>query len=133
MNYTRVALAGLAGGVVMNIADFVMHGFIMADTYTRLSDVFSQEPANPLWFLLVSVCLGLAAALIFAKTRASWGAGLMGGVTFGALLGLFAFFSPFYNPLVFDGFPYYLAWCWGGMNFIDAVLLGATLGLIYKR
>jgi len=57
----------------------------------------------------------------------------MGGVAFGFLLGLVYFFQPFYNPLVIQGFPYHLAWCWGGVNLIDSVLFGATVGLIIKK
>ena len=44
-----------------------------------------------------------------------------------------SFFAPFYNSLVFEGYPYYLSWCQGGSNLIAFVVLGAVLGLIYKQ
>ncbi len=71
MNWTRVLVAGVAAGIATNLADFVMHGVIMANTYKKYTEVFSQTPANPLWFLAVALCLSLSAAVLFGKTRSS--------------------------------------------------------------
>jgi hypothetical protein len=132
MNWSRILIAGVAAGVALNISDFVMHGLIMGNTYTKYS-VFTQEQASPFLFLVIALCIGIAAAILFAKTRASWAAGAAGGATFGFWLGLVSFFAPFYNSLVFEGFPYYMGWCWGGISLIGAVIGGTVLGLIYKK
>lgn len=132
MNWTRALLAGIVGGIAVNVADFIQHGMLLADTYTRYP-VFATEQANPLYFTAISLLTGIFAAILFAKSRMAWAEGVKGGVTFGFLLGLFLFFMPFYNPLVIEGFPYYLSWCWGGINLIDAVIFGAVAGAIYKR
>ena len=92
MNWTRILLGGLAAGIVMTIADFVMHGMIMGPTYMKHPEVFDQTAANPLWFVLVAICISLTLALLFGKTRASWAPGWKGGLTFGFFLGLVAFF-----------------------------------------
>ena len=131
MNWTKAIIAGVVGGVVVNLADYVMHGMIMANTYKNFA-VFTQEEANPAHFFLVAIVLGIASAVFFAKTRGSWPAGIKGGVIFGVFLGCVLFFRSFYNPLVLEGFPYYLSWCWGGITFIDSVILGAVLGAMYK-
>lgn len=133
MNWARVVTGGVAAGVVISFADFVMHGVILADAYKRYTVAFSQTQVNPLWFSLIALCIGLAAALLFARTRGSWAAGLGGGLTFGFFLGLTGFFAGFYNPLVINGFPYHLAWCWGGIKMIDCLLAGAVLGAVIKR
>jgi len=133
MSWTRTILAGLAAGVAVDIANFVQHGLIMGNTYRQYDTVFSQQQANPLFFLLIDVCIGITAAILFARSRGSWAAGIKGGVIFGCFLGLVSVFPNFYYPLVIDGFPYHLAWCWGGINLIDAVIGGAVLGLIYKQ
>ncbi len=132
MNWTRIALAGVAAGIVNWISDFVMHGMVMAATYQRLSQVYTQTQANPAWFLLVAVTTCLMAALLFARTRGSWAAGWKGGLSFGFFLGLVVFFARFYDPLVVDGYPYYLAWCQGGIYMIDNLLAGAVIGSILK-
>lgn len=132
MNWTKILIAGLAAGIAMNLADFVMHGFILGSTYTEYP-VFTSEQANPLWFLLISVLIALFAAILFSKTRECWAPGVAGGATFGFWLGMVAFFSEFYNPLVLEGFPYFLAWCWGGTSLITGVVGGAVLGAVLKR
>jgi hypothetical protein len=132
MNWTRIALAGVASGLVTWISDFVQHGMVMAPTYKRLSTVFTQTEANPAWFLLVAVAISMTAALLFARTRGSWAAGWKGGLSFGFFLGLVIFFQRFFDPLVVDGYPYYLAWCQGGISMIDSLLAGAVIGSIVK-
>ena len=58
---------------------------------------------------------------------------MKGGATFGFFLGLVAFFPNFYFSLVLEGFPYFLSWCWGGINLIDFVIAGVVLALIYRQ
>jgi hypothetical protein len=132
MNWTRIGLAGVSAGIVTWISDFVLHGIVMSATYQRLSQVYTQTQSNPALFLVVAVAIGLMAALLFARTRGSWAAGWKGGLSFGLFLGLVLFFQRFYDPLVIDGFPYYLSWCQGGISMIDSLLAGATIGCVMK-
>jgi hypothetical protein len=132
MNWTRVALAAVAAGVVMVVAGFVLHGMVMAPTYTEYADVFSQEQASPAWFSLISVVLSLVVAVLYAKTRSSWPAGWRGGALLGLLVGLVVGFTSFYWPLVIAGFPYYLSWCWLGIDVIEYTIVGVVVGLVYR-
>ena len=133
MNWSKILMGGVAAGIVMSIVEFVLHGMVMASTYEKYSDVFSQEQASPVYFVFVAVCVALAAAILFGKSRACWGEGAKGGATFGFFLGLVAFFSYFYNPLVFDGYPYYLTWCQGSITLIAVTIAGTVLGLVIKK
>jgi hypothetical protein len=133
MNWTRVILGGVAAGIVVNLADFVTHGMIMANTYKKYDQVFTQTQANPAKFFAISIAVGVFVAILFAKTRSSWAAGVKGGLAFGFWFGMALFFMNFYNPLVIAGFPYYLGWCWGGIGLIDGLVGGAVLGAIVKR
>lgn len=132
MNWTRVLVGGVAAGIVTNLADFVQHGMIMAKTYEKYP-VFTKTAANPAMFAFVSVVVAICMAILFARTRDAWAAGWKGGVTFGFYFGLAVFFMGFYNPLVLEGFPYYLSWCWGGIGMIDSLIGGAVLGAIVRR
>ncbi len=131
MNWTKALLTGVVGGIVVCIYNFLVHGFIMGATYTKYP-VFRQG-ASPIWFFVVAIVVAIPAAVIFAKSRSSWAAGIKGGIIFGFWLGLVSFFAQFYNPLVFSGFPYYLSWCWGGIIIIGWMLFGVIAGLIYKE
>lgn len=132
MNWIKAVIAGVVGGVALNIAEFVMHGIIMSKTYARYP-IFTQEQANPLWFLVIAVCMGLAAALLWARTCKCWPDGVKGGATYGFFLGLVLFFPGFYNTLIYVDFPYYLSWCWGSINVIGMVILGSVISLVYKK
>ncbi len=133
MNTGKALLAGVVGGIVVNIYDFVMHGIIMAGTYVKYDTVFTQEEANPVWFFVVAIAIGIAGALLFAKTRNSWGAGVKGGLTFGFFVGLIGFFAQFYSPLIIADFPYYLSWCWGGILMIGWLIFGAVASFFIKE
>ena len=133
MNWTRALVAGVVGGIVMWIADFLLHGFVMGGTYMKYPEVFTQEPSNPLLFLVIEILIGIPAAIIFAKTRQSWAEGVKGGLSFGFWIGLLGFFPQFFNSLVIKDFPYFLSWCWGGITLIVALILGIVLGLMIKK
>ena len=133
MNWTKIGIGAVVGGIVIWLIDFVSHGFLLADAYTRMPIFQVDEAANPVMFLLVSICIAGAAAILFARTRQSWEAGAGGGATYGFFIGLVGIFPFFYHPMVLNGWPYYLSWCWAGITMIDSVVLGAILGVIYPR
>ncbi len=133
MNWSKIAIAGVVGGVVKTLADYVMHGIIMANAYTSRPEVFSQEEAGVHWFFIIGILIGLASCSLFARTRSAWGDGMMGGATFGFCVGWVVFFLQFYPTLVIDQFPYHLSWCWGGIELISFTILGAVLGALYKE
>ncbi len=133
MKWNRIIVAAMVGGIVMWLASFVLHGLVMGGTYMKYPEVFIQEEGNPLWFLILEILIALPAAVLFAKTRGSWSEGIVGGVTFGFWVGALGFFAQFFNPLVIEGFPYYMGWCWGGINMLVALCLGAVLGALIKK
>ena len=133
MNWTKIFGGGVAAGIAVSLVDYLLHGVIMAATYEKYSDVFSQEPANPVWFFVVTITIGIFFTIVFAKTRNCWAEGVKGGMVYGFWIGMIAFFTNFYDPLVIAGFPYYLAWCHGGIGLIGIVVGGAVIGLIIKR
>ncbi len=133
MNWIKILLAGIVGGVLMNIAEFVLHGVILAKTYTKYPEVFTQEQANPLYFLLIALVIAFFGAILFSKTRKCWADGWMGGATFGFFLGLVVFWGRFYDALTVDGYPYFLSWCQGGSALIALTIMGLGLGLVLKN
>jgi len=135
VNWSKIAIAGVVGGIVHTLANYVMHGMIMANTYSKYPEVFRQVDNQPAvyWFFVIGVLVGIMACALFAKTRSSWDDGFMGGAGFGFSVGLVVFFLQFYPTLVIEGFPYYLSWCWGGIDLIGFSILGGVLGLMYKE
>ena len=131
MNWMKVFITGIVGGIVVWLYSYLMHGLIMAKTYEK-HEIF-RDDASPVFYLLAMVFIAISGALLFAKTRNSWADGLKGGITFGFFVGLIIFFSQFMNVLVFKGFPYHLSWCWGGIEIIGWLIFGAVAGLLIKK
>lgn len=134
MNWSKIVVAGVVGGIVMTLVNYVLHGIVMANTYSSYTDVFRQEDNQPgvYWFFVVGALTGIVACALFAKTRSSWGEGFGGGAAFGFWAGLLVFTLQFYPTLTIEGFPYFLSWCWGGIDLIAFTILGGVLGAIYK-
>jgi hypothetical protein len=132
MSWSKTLLGGVLGGIAMMAVDFVTHGVLLADTYRRYPEVFEQEGGGPLWFTLICILIGVVLGLLFARTRRSWAKGVGGGIAFGLLVGMAFFFRNFFDALVYDGFPYYLAWCHGTIDVIAFAAAGAVLGLMIR-
>ena len=132
MNWSRILIAGVAAGVVRSIYEFAIHAGVMASTYSRYPQVFDQQGSSQYWFPILAILIAIVMTYIYAKTQKSWGAGVAGGARFGFCLGWVFFFLPFYSSLVIDSFPYYLSWCWGGIDLIGSVIAGAVIGAVYK-
>jgi len=130
MPSSKAIIAGVVGGVVTWIYNFIMYGLIMGSTFEKYT-IFANA-ASPIWFLVVSILLGAVGGVIFAKTRPSWGAGVKGGVTFGFWISLIGFVANFYEPLTIAGYPYYLTWCTGAIMVIGWMVFGAVVGAMYK-
>ena len=133
MQWSKAVTAGVAGGVASAVYGFVMHGMIMENTYRKYApEVFRADNANMMWFIILPILLGLAGAIIFAKTRSAWDAGPKGGAMFGFWFGLIGFIANFYSPLIYSGYPYFLTWCTGGILLIEWIIVGAVYGAVYK-
>lgn len=130
MNWSKVLMSGVAGGIAVTLYNTLTHGFIMAGAYSKVANF--RADANPAFFAVLAVLAGIVGAALFAKTRASWGAGPKGGMSFGVWIGLIAFIAAFYLPLTQKDFPYYLTWCMGSIDFIGWVLFGAVAGAVNK-
>ncbi|MFQ5525325.1 MAG: hypothetical protein ACE5GX_03610 [Thermoanaerobaculia bacterium] len=133
MNWTKIILAAVVGGILMNITEFVEHVLILGGTYAKYPDVFNQGEVNPLYYLAIALFIAFFAAILFSKSRRCWGDGWKGGATFGFFLGLVFFFAQFYPALTIDGFPYFLSWCWAGSKLIAMTIMGLGLGLVLKN
>jgi hypothetical protein len=130
MNWSKALLSGVAGGIAVTLYNTLMHGFIMANAYSKVPSF--RADANPAFFAVLAVLIGIVGGILFAKTRASWSAGPKGGMNFGLWMGLIAFLAAFFLPLTQKDFPYYLTWCMGSIDLIGWVVFGAVAGALNK-
>ncbi|OFY69291.1 MAG: hypothetical protein A3G23_02375 [Bacteroidetes bacterium RIFCSPLOWO2_12_FULL_37_12] len=138
LNFKRILLGGLAGGVAMFVVGMIIHGGILEESYNNLMSshvLKTHEEVNmtAMWlhhiFLLVS---GILCTALYAIARTHLGAGAKTAIITGLLVGLIASGTPiamyvFYN--VGAKVPFFTM-----LDVILEITLGTLVGgWIYKE
>lgn len=130
----HIVLAGLAGGVVLNLIDTPWSVFVMLSKMQAFEAAhgLTASPWTGPWFMAVHFAYMIAIAWLYAHLRASYGAGtrtalIAGGVLFG-INRLFGIGNGFLGVLPFDLF-------WGfTIGFAVGSLLGSlVVGRLIER
>lgn len=80
INWGRVIAGGLLAGVVLNVFDFVIHGWWLADRWNAaLAALGKGEMGGSMivWFVIWDFLLGIAMVWLYAAIRPRFGAGPM--------------------------------------------------------
>jgi hypothetical protein len=134
MNLKRFLVAGLAGGVVGNVYDYVLHEKLLASQYAAVPTLFRSD-APILWLVVGDFVAAFVLVWVWDRVMACFPPG---GAKSGALGGLYAgvlinFPSAIFWHLLFVGFPYSMSWIWTVAGIVWCVLVGAVIGALYKK
>ena len=135
MNMARLTLAAVAATIVDGIYGFAVYGIAMAPSFGAFPGVFraseSQTAYLPVMFCGILVGM-LAATFIYAKGYEG-GNGLREGLRFGLLIAIFnaGYFVATSYGILNIGRRLALAMALAGLG--EWLLVGGTIGLIYKR
>ena len=136
MNYTRIALASLGAMVA-----YFVYGFAMFAAWPSMKTEFMKYPnvyrpkdemMKVMPYGTISILIAIVVvAILYAKTYAA-GGGIVTGIYFGALIGLFSVCTfAIHNYInlnigltltIYQSIAYFIQW----------VIVGAAIGLIYK-
>lgn len=131
MNVKKLLLAAVAVGVVMNIFDFVVQSQLLAGYMAGLP-IFKKEFPIPM-LVVGDFVAALVFVWVFARVRSAFGAGLQGGALYGLYAGILINFPTWiFAHLVFEGYPYGLAWVSTLVGVVWGVVAGAVAGAVYK-
>lgn len=119
--------------VVWNILSFLIHGVALQDAYMALADLWrsEQEMMNMMWIMYVT-SLVYVFLFCYIYTKGHEGKGIMEGVRYGLLIGLFMSV-----PMAFDSYTIYpitfhLALLWFVTGIVQWIIAGAIFAVIYK-
>ncbi len=131
---SRFWMAFAAVYVVFHVLGFLVHGVMLADTYKALAALWRPEAEmqSMMWIMFVNSAVFLF-LFCYIFTRGYENKGLMEGVRYGALMGLFVSVMAAFDNYVIYPVPLNLAQTWFVSGVVIYVILGALLGLIYKR
>lgn len=134
MNVQRFVLAGLAGGVVGNVLDFVVHGQILQSRYYSQNPALFKADTPMYWYPIMGFLAALVLTWVWDRVGGSFGTGAKAGATGGLYAGVLMNFPAMIGMhLGFVGFPYALSWIWMIYGILWYVVVGAVIGALYKK
>ncbi len=133
MNTKRWVFASLAIFILSQILEFIIHGLILSGAYEATAALWrpEQEMNSMMWMMWLS---GLIIAFIFVYIFAKGyeGKGIMEGIRFGVLIGIFFSIPMSLGSFAMISMPGALAISWFIWGVIEYTLLGIVTALIYK-
>ena len=136
MNYARIALAFLGAAVAYFACGFVMFAALpaMKSEFLKYPNVFRTQDGmmKVMPYGMVSILISIVVvAVLYAKMYAA-GGGIASGVYLGALIGIFAVCVFVVHNYVYLNIGLTLTLYEGITYFIQWIIVGAAIGLIYK-
>lgn len=132
MNIKKVSLAVLVIGIVMNVFDGFLHGYLLRGVYQSMTVM--QQDAPVVWFVVLDFVFALVFVWVYEKVKGSFSSGLAGGALYGFYAGvLVSFPSQLAMKVMFQSIPYYLAWIWTISGIAWYVVAGLLVALIYRQ
>jgi hypothetical protein len=133
MNLKKFLLAGVVGGIVANVVDFVVHAQLLRGTYEALPSLFNPQAPVP-WLVFGDFVAVFIFIWVYDRVYASFGGGPKGGAIYGLYAGILANFPTWiFMHLLVIGWPYSLSWIWTIYGIIWCVIIGAVAGALYKK
>jgi hypothetical protein len=131
MNVKKFIAASLAVYVVSLALGFLVHGVILRATYDSIKNVWRPDMQSKMWIEWLD---GLIVSFLFTYIfiKGYQGRGIMEGLRFGLVIGLFVSIPMAYGTYMIIPIPYYLALQWFFYGTLQAILLGAVAAMVYK-
>jgi len=131
VNIKRFVAASLAVFVVSQILEFLVHGVILKATYESLKHLWRPDMESKMWIMyLVGFITSFLFTYIFVKGYE--GKGILEGVRFGVIIGLFTSIPMAYGTYVMIAIPYSLALQWFIYGMVETIVMGIVVALVYK-
>ena len=133
MNVKRFVLACVVVYVIYQCLGFLIHQVLLAETYGSLASVWRPEAEmmSNMWLMFITSAVWVV-LFCYIFTRGYEGKGVMEGVRYGVIMGLFWGIPYSYDSYVIYPIPLSLAHTWFAATVILGVISGIVLALIYK-
>src|SRR6266849_4619180 len=120
INWNRVILGGLVAGVIINIFEFALHGFVLAKDMDAAVRALGREVGGSalLMFLAWGFLVGIFAVWLYAAIRPRYGAGPKTALCAGAAVWVLGYLLAAVTPFALKLFP------------ANVIAIGLVVGLI---
>ena len=119
--------------VTLQAIGFVVHGVLMNDTYEALAAVFrpKEQMDSMMWIMMISAAV-VVFVFCYVFTQGREGTGVMEGVRYGTLMGLFLGLPTSIDAYVIYPITQELAAVWFITAVVSMMIAGAVFSVIYK-
>jgi hypothetical protein len=133
MNTKKWVITSVVVFIAAQILEFIIHYLILGGTYQATSHLWRPEAEmNQMMWMMWLTGLIWAFLFVYIFAKGYEGRGIMEGVRFGLLIGLFYSLPMSLGSYVTIPMPFSLALNWFIFGMIEIVVLGVLAALIYK-
>jgi hypothetical protein len=132
INVVRVILGGLVAGLIINISEYVLNIYVVAEESNAIMERMGLPPIGMhqiAWFLILTFVLGIVIVFLYAGLRPRFGAGAKTAVIAGVIVWLVAMMAGVADVIIGIAPPnlLVLAGAWSLVETVVASVVGAWL------
>ena len=136
INLGRVLIGGLLAGFIINVGEFILNGFLIADEMNAAMAALNRPPIAPamiVWFVLMSFGFGFMVVWTYAAIRPRFGPGARTAACAAAVCWGLGYLYPNVFSYVMELFPrdmivYALVW-----GFVEVMVAGIAGAWVYSE
>jgi hypothetical protein len=133
MNTKKWVITSLVVFVAAQILEFIIHYLILGSAYQATSHLWRpEEEMNQMMWLMWLTGLVWAFLFVYIFAKGYEGRGIMEGVRFGLIIGVFYSLPMSLGNYVTVPIPFNLALNWFIFGMIEITILGILAALLYK-
>jgi hypothetical protein len=132
MNVKRFLIAVVLVFAAFQIMDIFVHGFLLMKSYEALAQVWRPNLMSLTW-IMYGTGLVFAILFVYIFIKGYEGTGILEGVRFGIVAGLFVNVAGALNQYVIYPLPFVLVVQWLVYGTIECVIAGAIAAAAYRE
>jgi len=132
INVARVILGGLVAGLIINISEYVLNIYVVAEESNAIMERMGLPPIGMhqiVWFLALTFLLGIVIVFLYAGLRPRFGAGAKTAVIAGVAVWIVAMMAGVADVIIgiLPANVLVLAGAWSLVETVVAAVVGAWL------
>jgi len=132
MNIKKFVIASIVVFVACQIIEMIVHGFLLGSIYGTLKEVWRPDMMDKMWIMYITSFV-FSFLFVYIYTKFYQGKGIIEGLFFGTIIGIFMNFCGIFNQYVIYPVPFSLAIQWFIYGMIEFIIIGAIASLIYTE
>jgi|SRR5687767_11534828 len=136
INLGRVVIGGLVAGLIINVSEFILNGFVLAEEMNAAMAALNKPPVAPAmiaWFVFLAFGLGFMLVWVYAAIRPRLGPGIKTAVCASTVVWGLAYLYPNLFSIIMNLFPRNMTILATGWGLIELVVAGIAGASVYKE